>query len=69
MYVIEQLKHNRIQQVDIPSGHDLYKVIGLREASSGKYSGEEYLNPNKSKVEMAAEVAKEIKEAENEQPA
>lgn len=62
MVIIEAMKHNRLQQVDIPKPKDLFKQVGERVADSGKYSGDEYLDPSKSKVQAAAEIAQEVKD-------
>lgn len=62
MKVINELKHHRFQNVSIPKPSDLFKEVGERAADPGKFSGSEYLDNTKTKVEMAQEVASEVRE-------
>lgn len=56
MVIVSALKHNRFRNVDIPSGADLFSRVGPREAPTGNYSGEVYINPSVSKIEAAQDV-------------
>lgn len=58
MVIIPNLKHNQVQQVDIPSPSELFKKYGLT-TSAGKYSGDDVLNPNESKIDQVSEVSRE----------
>lgn len=60
MVVIEKLKHNRFQQVTIPKPIELYKQYGLTKSMTAvNYSGDDYLDPNLSKVDVAKLVSRE----------
>lgn len=68
MFVIEELKHNKTVQVDIPKPSQLFSRGGIRKGSS--YSGEVFLADG-SKIDTAgrvmadaAQIAKETPDAE-----
>lgn len=65
MVIIPALKHNQIQQVEIPTPSELFKKYGLTTAA-GKYSGDEILNPNESKIDQVSEVARDAFEPKSE---
>lgn len=60
MVTIPELKHNRFKEVDVPSPAKLYNKYGFG-IGTRKESGEEYLDPSLSKVEIAREVSAEVK--------
>lgn len=65
MVVIPNLKHDQVQQVEIPSPSELFKKYGLTTAA-GKYSGDDVLNPNESKIDQVSEVSQEAFEPKGE---
>lgn len=66
MRIIPELKHNKFRSVSIPKPIALYKQYGLAsKLDSSGYSGDEYLDPSKSKVEAAQEVSQEFFEPTN----
>lgn len=67
MYIIEQLKHNRVQEVDIPSASVLYKQYGLKAGITSQYSGDVLLRSDSSKLDMAKEVMAEANKPETEE--
>lgn len=62
MYAIPSLKHNRFQQVDIPSPRELFKATGGK-ATGLSYSGDELVPQDSTKVAEAAKVNQEIDQA------
>lgn len=62
MVIIPQLKHNQLEQVDVPKASELFKKLGFG-TPEGKYSGEEAMSPNESKIDQVAKVSKEAFEA------
>lgn len=64
MIILEGLKHNQFKEVSIPRPSELVKSYGLT-TDSNKYSGEEFVDPSKSKIESIEEVAQEVFEPEN----
>lgn len=63
MFIVPDLKHNRVQQVEVPRPAELYKRLGFGSAA-GKYSGDETLNPNESKIDQVKRVSEEAFEPE-----
>lgn len=59
MIIVEELKHNKFQDVNIPSGADLFARVGPRASSDRDYSGEEYLDPSIGKIDAAKMVLDE----------
>lgn len=67
MVIIPELKHNRFQEVSIPRPIELYKQYGLTKVvNHDRYSGDEFLSPDQSKVDIAASVAAEVKKMDAE---
>ena len=62
MFIIQTLRHNAYKAVDIPRASDLYKRYGFGKGTE-KSSGEEFLDPSLSKVDMAASVQKDVDKA------
>lgn len=60
MIIVEELKHNKFQDVNIPSGADLFARIGPRASSGKDYSGDEYLDPSIGKLDAAKQVLEEV---------
>lgn len=58
MVIIPQLKHNQLEQVDVPRASELYKKLGFG-TPEGKYSGDEAMSPNESKIDQVSMVSKE----------
>lgn len=56
MITIPFLRHNKVEQVDVPTAHELYKKLGFGKTSA-KYSGDVVLDPNQSKIDQVSEVA------------
>lgn len=65
MVTIPEMKHNRFKQVDVPEASELYKRYGFG-IGTRKESGEEFLDPSLSKVDMASEVAREVEKVAKE---
>lgn len=65
MVIIPTLKHNKTVQVDVPKPAELYKRLGFNKASV-KYSGDEVLSPNESKIDQVQKVAAEAFMSEKE---
>lgn len=66
MIIIRELKHNKFEQVNVPSGRDLFARVGPRQSSGKDYSGDEYIDPSLTKVQAAQSVVTdpELKPAE-----
>lgn len=62
MVIIPTLKHNAFKEVTIPRASELVKAYGLTKTGQN-YSGDDFLNPNASKVDQVAEVAREAFES------
>lgn len=62
MFIVTGLRHNRFKVVDVPSPSKLYQKLGFGKGTE-KSSGEEFINPAESKVEMARKVQKEVDKA------
>lgn len=60
MIIVEELKHNKFQDVNIPSGADLFARVGPRASSGKDYSGDSYLDPTLKKVDCAKQVMEEV---------
>lgn len=59
MFIVTGLRHNHFQKVDVPSPSKLYEKLGFGKGTQ-KSSGEEFVNPSESKVQMAQKVQKEV---------
>lgn len=59
MYAVEKLRHNRFKVVDIPRTSELYKRFGMTTPKGG-YSGDDFIDPSKSKTDIANDVMKEV---------
>lgn len=58
MQTIENLKHNKTQQVVVPRPREMYRQYGLtRQLNASKYSGDETLDPNLDKIGAAKAAA------------
>lgn len=66
MFVVDTLRHNRFKEVDVPSPSQLYQKLGFGRGTE-KSSGEEFLNPEQSKIDQAAAVQKEIDSVQEEE--
>lgn len=67
MFTFVGLKHNKLEQVSIPKPIELYKQFGLsKQLHEHNYSGDEYLDPSSSKVDIANQVSKEAFEKSEE---
>lgn len=62
MFVITGLRHNAFKVVDVPSPSKLYEKLGFGKGTE-KSSGDEFINPSESKVDMAANVQREVDKA------
>lgn len=59
MYTFPTLRHNKLQRVDVPSPSKLYERLGFGHGTE-KSSGDEFLDPSQSKVQMAQAVQKQV---------
>ena len=64
MYTYPTMRHNRLKKVDVPKPSQLYARLGYTMTNGEKTSGEEFLDPELNKVQMAQNVAKEVAKAE-----
>lgn len=60
MVIIQSLKHNTFQDVNVPSGRDLFARVGPRQTSLRDYSGDDFIAPGLSKIDAASNVQREI---------
>lgn len=51
MYIPEKLKLNKFRQVDIPANRDYFARYGMLEVPASKYSGDESMPVNESKID------------------
>lgn len=56
MVIIPALKHNRVQQVEVPTAMELYKRLGFG-TTAGQYSGDVKMSPNESKIDQVQQVS------------
>lgn len=56
MIIISELKHNRFENVNVPTGADLFARVGPRTTSDSDYSGEDFLDPSASKLDTVKSV-------------
>lgn len=62
MFIVTGLRHNHFQKVDVPSPSKLYEKLGFGKGTQ-KSSGEEFVDPSESKVQMARKVQSEVDKA------
>lgn len=64
MIVFKKLKHNAYKEVSVPRARNLYAQYGLsKNLDVSKYSGDQTVSQNLSKVDAARQVMKEDAEA------
>lgn len=69
MICIAELKHNKFKPVDVPRASELYKRFGYTTPKDvGGYSGDEFLDPSKSKTDVANDVMKELNSPDAAEP-
>lgn len=66
MYCNDLLRHNHFKPVDVPKPSTLYRRLGFGTGTE-KSSGDVYLDPSESKVQMAQNVSKEAERLEEEE--
>lgn len=62
MVCISDLKHNCFVHVNIPKPSAMF-ATGQRNPDSANYSGDEFIDPGESKVDVANRVGKEFENA------
>lgn len=64
MIIIDELKHNKFENVSVPKAGDLFARVGPRAAASTDYSGEDFLDPSASKLDIVKNISKDTENAD-----
>lgn len=60
MYVPDSMKLNKFQLCAIPDNKSYFTRLGTVQAQSGQYTGEDFIDPYRSKIEQLSEIRDEM---------